>query len=210
MSPRITTAVPSVAANKSASVSKSASASKTVVEEPVVVPVVPVVVPVVPGVVPVPVVPVVVAVVPATFDLIMEKVTAIGQYSKELSAMMKIYNKEVAKSKTKSGKKEKVKKSTTNADGTPRPPSGFAVPTKLSVELCNFLTVAEETMMSRTEVTRHLNAYIKEKNLQNPANKKEILPDACLKKLLNVDDSIVLSYFNLQKYMKHLFVSTKK
>jgi len=198
MSPKITSPATTTTSSKSAAKSV-ATPVQEVVKDAVAVPVP------VKEAVPVAQVP-----VPTTYDQIMEKVTSISQFSKELMSMMKIYNKEVAKSKSKSGKKEKVKKSTTNADGTPRPPSGFAVPTKLSVDLCKFLTVAEDTMMSRTEVTRHLNAYIKEKSLQNPSNKKEILPDACLKKLLAVDDTIVLSYFNLQKYMKHLFISTKK
>ena len=56
--------------------------------------------------------------------------------------------------------------------------------------------------MARTEVTKHLTTYIKEHNLQDQANKRKILPDSKLQKLLNVTPSDEVTYFNLQKFMK--------
>jgi upstream activation factor subunit UAF30 len=85
-----------------------------------------------------------------------------------------------------------------------RAPSGFAKPSLISEELCKFLGQDEGTMMARTEVTKYVTKYIKDNNLQNPDNKRHILPDSTLKKLLNVNDEEV-TYFNLQKYMKHHF-----
>ena len=83
-----------------------------------------------------------------------------------------------------------------------RAPSGFAKPALISNALCNFLGKPEGTEMARTEVTKHLTSYIKEHNLQDSENKRKIVPDAALKKLLNVKASDELTYFNLQKYMK--------
>ncbi len=83
-----------------------------------------------------------------------------------------------------------------------RAPSGFAKPALISKELCTFLGKPAGTEMARTEVTKHLTSYIKEHNLQDQANKRKIVPDAALKKLLNVKASDELTYFNLQKYMK--------
>ena len=83
-----------------------------------------------------------------------------------------------------------------------RAPSGFAKPALISDELCSFLGKPPQTEMARTEVTKHLTTYIKEHQLQDQANKRKILPDAKLKKLLNLKASDEVTYFNLQKYMK--------
>ena len=87
-------------------------------------------------------------------------------------------------------------------DRPKRAPSGFAKPALISKELCTFLGKPAGTEMARNEVTKHLTSYIKEHNLQDQANKRKIVPDAALKKLLNVKASDELTYFNLQKYMK--------
>ena len=47
--------------------------------------------------------------------------------------------------------------------------------------------------------------YCKEHNLQNFDDKRIILPDKSLQKLLRIKKSDQLTYFNLQKYMKHHF-----
>ncbi|KAG1667135.1 hypothetical protein FOA52_004130 [Chlamydomonas sp. UWO 241] len=85
-------------------------------------------------------------------------------------------------------------------------PSGFSKPTKLSEELCTFMGLEAGSLRPRSEVTSFLNSYIKEKNLQNPENRRVIVPDACLKKLLNVSEERMLSYFNLQTFMAPLFI----
>ena len=87
-------------------------------------------------------------------------------------------------------------------DRPKRAPSGFAKPALISKELCSFLGQPEGTEMARTEVTKHLTSYIKEHNLQDSENKRKIVPDAKLKKLLNLTASDEVTYFNLQKYMK--------
>ena len=88
---------------------------------------------------------------------------------------------------------------------TNRKPSGFTKPTVISDELAAFLGRPKGTEMARTEVTREINAYIKQHNLQQADNKRNISPDAKLRKLLNLKKSDQLSYFNLQTYMKALF-----
>ena len=47
-----------------------------------------------------------------------------------------------------------------------REPSGFAVATDISDKLCDFLGVGRGTQLSRTDVTRKVTSYIREKNLQ--------------------------------------------
>ena len=98
------------------------------------------------------------------------------------------------------GKIKKGKK-----DGAKRAPSGFAKPSPISQELCDFLGKEAGSELARTEVTKHLTTYIKEHNLQAPEDKRKILPDAKLKKLLKVPKGDEITYFNLQRYLKPHF-----
>ena len=88
-----------------------------------------------------------------------------------------------------------------------RKPSGFAVPSKISNQLCNFMKKPEGSEAARTEVTRYIIQYIKENNLQNPNNKKEINPDKALGSLLGYKKSSkdTVTYFNIQRYMNKHF-----
>ena len=87
-----------------------------------------------------------------------------------------------------------------------RKPSGFVKPTRISNELAKFLGKEIGTEMARTDVSREINAYIKAHKLQDKDNGRTIHPDAKLTKLLNVAKDDELTYFNLQRYMKHHFV----
>jgi chromatin remodeling complex protein RSC6 len=88
-------------------------------------------------------------------------------------------------------------------DAKPRQPSIFERPTEVTEELCRFLGKPKGTLMSRSEVTKGVNAYVKEKDLKNKHN---IMPDAPLKALLTVPDTEVLTYFNLQRYLNRHYV----
>ena len=89
--------------------------------------------------------------------------------------------------------------------------SGFAKPTLISPELCKFLNKEEGTEMARIQVTIEINNYIKKNNLNDPNNKRIILADAKLKKIFNYDNipNKQITYFNLQKALKHHFPSSK-
>lgn len=82
-----------------------------------------------------------------------------------------------------------------------RRPSGFASPSKISDELCNFMGKPKNSMVARTEVTRYIIAYIKEHELQWAENKKIIRPDTKLKKLLRVSGNDDVTFFNIQRFM---------
>ena len=86
-----------------------------------------------------------------------------------------------------------------------RKPSGFVKPTGISDELANFLGKTIGTEMARTEVSKEINTYIRSNSLQDKKNGRIIHPDAKLTKLLNVAKGDELTYFNLQRYMKHHF-----
>jgi len=77
--------------------------------------------------------------------------------------------------------------------------SKFMAPMKLSEDLQE---VVGKGPMPRTEVTKKLWAYIKKKDLQDPNNKRDILPDAPLKKVLGKNR---VNMFEMTKLVnKHL------
>lgn len=80
--------------------------------------------------------------------------------------------------------------------------SGFEKPTAISDELAKFVGEPVGTMLARTAVSKKIHDYVKLNNLQNPTNRRIIIPDAKLKKLLKTSATDELSYFNLQKFLK--------
>ena len=86
-----------------------------------------------------------------------------------------------------------------------RSPSGFVKPTLISNELADFLKKSHGSEMARTEVTREINAYIREHKLQDKDNGRKINADKKLTSLLKLKKDDELTYFNLQKYMSHHF-----
>ena len=118
---------------------------------------------------------------------------SLKQLEKNVKKQMKGLKKEVGKNKVKGNRK----------------PSGFATPSKVTKELCEFMKKQEGSEIARTEVTKSLIEYIKENKLQNQSNNKIIIPDEKLKFLLGIEDGQELTYFNIQKYMtKHFIKNT--
>lgn len=124
----------------------------------------------------------------------------IDEISHEMKAFEKIIHK-LIKKYLKDGEKEKV----------PRKKCGFALPTDVTDELCDFLGAEKGTKIARTEVTKQIMAYIKSNQLQNPENKKMIVPDEKLWKLLGEEArGKEITHFTIQKYINKHFISNKK
>ena len=84
-----------------------------------------------------------------------------------------------------------------------RAPSIFERPTQVTAELLTFLGRPAGTLMSRSEVTKAVNEYVKAHNLKD---KHAINPDAPLRSLLSVPANENLTYFNLQRYLNRHYV----
>lgn len=97
------------------------------------------------------------------------------------------------------GKKSK------NTSGVKRPNS-FETPRPICDELADFLGVEHGTLVSLVDVNKFINAYIAEHKLKNPENGHFILPDAKLATLLKVGPTDELKFFNLQTYLKPLYI----
>jgi len=140
------------------------------------------------------------------FDKLAEYGAKIQQVSNLLSTLKsdyktleKIVVREIKAAQKSSSKRKK------NSSGN-RAPSGFVKPAPISDELAKFLGKSSGTEMARVEVSKEINAYIKSNNLKDQKNGRIIHPDSKLTVLLNVKDGEQLTYFNLQKYMKHHFI----
>jgi chromatin remodeling complex protein RSC6 len=103
----------------------------------------------------------------------------------------------------KAAQKASAKKRRTNGN---RKPSGFVKPTRISDELASFLGKPVGTEMARTEVSKEINSYITSNSLQDKTNGRKIIPDAKLTQLLKIGKDDELTYFNLQRFMKHHFI----
>lgn len=86
--------------------------------------------------------------------------------------------------------------------------SGFMKPVLISEDLASFIGVNNEQPITRVLITKKICQHIKEKDLQNPADRREILPDQALKKLFSIteNDKEPLTYYGIQKRIqKHIF-----
>ena len=90
-----------------------------------------------------------------------------------------------------------------------RKPSGFAVPTKISDELCVFMQKPKGSTAARTEVTQYIIKYIKDNDLQWNQNRKIIKPNTPLKHVLDVTKGQEVTYFNIQRFMNKHFIKAE-
>ena len=79
------------------------------------------------------------------------------------------------------------------------------MPKPVSPELCSFMQKPQGSEFARTEVTKYIIKYIQENNLQNPKDKREIIPDKALKIILKPKKNTPVTYFNIQRLMNPHF-----
>ena len=93
----------------------------------------------------------------------------------------------------------------------PNTNSGFLKPVNISVEMAKFTGRDPDELVSRVAITNDICKYIKDHNLQNPKDRREIEADSKLSALLKYDSDAQeepLTYFRLQKWMKDHFIKT--
>ena len=130
------------------------------------------------------------------------KIQQVTTILSSMKADYKLLEKSVSRELKAATKSKKAKK----ASSGNRQPSGFVKPSVISEELIQFLGKESGTMMSRVEVSKSINAYITANNLKDKVSGRQINPDAKLATLLKIGKDEVLTYFNLQKYLKIHFV----
>lgn len=135
----------------------------------------------------------------ALSSIILNMASQFKEVQFQLKTLQKTHAKEV-KALQKRTRKRK------NRDGKAKSPSGFTQPTKITDELAGFLGLDKGSEIPRTEVTKKINCYIKEHDLQWEQNKRHIKPDKKLGSLLKVGKGEDLTYFNLQTYLKPHYI----
>ena len=86
--------------------------------------------------------------------------------------------------------------------------SGFMKPVNISPELANFIKVNSTEPITRVAITKKICEYIKEKDLQNPKDRREIIPDPSLKRIFSLTETEPepLTYYSMQKKIQsHIF-----
>ena len=134
-------------------------------------------------------------------QVLADKISALAVLLKDIQSSLKPVLKEHDKLRK---VVERIQKKRENAR---KSPSGFAKPNKISDELCDFIGVPHGTEKSRTDITRYINAYVKEHNLNKPTNRRVILPDEKLKKILKINNDEEVTFFILQRLISHHFPS---
>jgi chromatin remodeling complex protein RSC6 len=134
------------------------------------------------------------------YDLILKDFEALMDTTRQMSARMKLIQKEHSKNSRKNSRK-------TSDDPDSKKKTALSLTQyTISDELCMFLGFPLNSNVPRSEVTKAINTYIKENNLQDPANRKFILLEGSpaadkLKVLLRSPDQPV-TFFSIQKYLK--------
>jgi len=108
-------------------------------------------------------------------------------------------------------RERKTAVSTAKKGGDPRDPktkkSGLETPVELSDVMCEFLGIEKGSKRVRNDVKSEIRAYIRNMKLQNPDNKREIIPDKKLKTILHgYKDGDDLTYWTMETYLKHNFI----
>ena len=135
------------------------------------------------------------------------KLTKLKNKNCELEEQIKIMKKQLKESIKENKNIIKIHKKEMKEINAPKKrkgnshPCGLEKPTLISDELANFLGKPHGTEMPRIEVTKVINAYIRDNKLQDSTDGRKIIPDAKLTALLKLDETIELTYFNLQTYL---------
>ena len=114
-----------------------------------------------------------------------EKMMAsLAEMNAQISEMKEMFSVLEKKAKKLTHAVEMAAKKEKKPEKKERKPCGFAVSSKVTPEMCEFMGRKEGELISRIEITQYLNKYIKEKDLENPENRQNIVPDESLWKIL--------------------------
>jgi chromatin remodeling complex protein RSC6 len=135
------------------------------------------------------------------------RLLAVRETVSELISEAKRLEKKAARVQKLADKRRRRKAPVEGEEGKPARISIFQIPTDISPALCAFMGRPAGSQESRSNVTKFITTYVKEKNLKN---KHDIKGDAALLKLLNLTAEDKLTYFNLQKYLNIHYLKKDK
>ena len=86
--------------------------------------------------------------------------------------------------------------------------NGFNRKMEVSDTLKEFLGLGKEDTVSRSDVTRKVNKYIKDNGLKHPENGRVIVLDEKLSKLLTPPEGEQVTFLNMQKFISPHYLKT--
>jgi len=86
--------------------------------------------------------------------------------------------------------------------------NGFSKPLEVTEALRQFLGLAAEEKISRSDVTKRVSAYVKENNLKHPESGRIIVLDDKLKALLGPPEGSEITFLNIQKYLSPHYIKS--
>ena len=125
--------------------------------------------------------------------------TELAALRADVKALTKIVRKVKTHQEDPDGEKAKARSSN----------NGFNRKQEITPKLRDFLGLPEGELISRSEVTKKVNAYITEKGLKHPDNGRQLILDDKLKELLQPPAGVVVTYLNLQKYLSPHYIKAK-
>lgn len=140
-------------------------------------------------------------------NMMAELLDTLGKTSKALTAEMKMLTRDVNKMRIASAKGSKGSKRAKKVvdPDAPRKLGALEKPVPITDELADFLGLTKGEMFSRQFITKSINKFVKDYDLQNPENRRYILLESetglKLKALLRDPDQ-PLTFFNIQRYLK--------
>lgn len=114
----------------------------------------------------------------------------------ELKPIMKLLRKIRAHQEDPTG--EKAKERAKN--------NGFNRDQEITPELRDFLGLAEGELISSSNVTKRITAYISEHGLKHPDNGRMIILDNKLMELLKPPEGVQVTFLNIQKYLRPHYI----
>ena len=84
--------------------------------------------------------------------------------------------------------------------------NGFNRKQEITPKLREFLGLPEGQLVSRSEVTKAINAYVIDQGLKHPDNGRRIILDDKLRTLLDPPADLEITYLNIQKYLSPHYI----
>ena len=135
----------------------------------------------------------------ATVDLT-QVFTELADIKSSIKALAKIMRKLRTSQDDPDGEKAKTRASN----------NGFNRPLEVSEKLKVFLGLADGEMISRSDVTKRINAYVTVSGLKHPENGRVIILDDKLTDLLEPPAGLQITFLNVQKYLSPHYVKPPK
>jgi chromatin remodeling complex protein RSC6 len=125
--------------------------------------------------------------------------SAIEALSKDVKSLTKIVRKVRAHQEDPDGEKAKARSAN----------NGFNRKQDVSPKLREFLGLADDELISRSEVTKRINAYVKEQGLKHPDDGRVIIMDDKLTKLLEPPTDTQITFLNIQKFLSPHYIKVE-